>query len=154
MSPDMKERFSVLRDEALNCSEYGNDAPGGEIFEAILGRVGTMGDTDPGLDLSLQDALSRRLAWGENPATVIVDCDGVCKRLLSATRRSFPDPEEATRITGIITDVACATARHIARIAVQRASKERALQRREAMVQRQLSSALTQQEDLLKKYSE
>ena len=151
MSADMSERLSVLRDEALNCAEFGENAPGAEIFDAILTRLAHLGETDPGLDLSLQDGLSRRLAWGESPATIIVDCDLVCKRLIAAVQRSFPDPSEAIVVFAIITDVACTSSRHIARMAVQRSSSERALERRELMVQRQLSAALEHQEDLIRK---
>jgi hypothetical protein len=145
-------RLEVLRDEALNTAEYGPDATGSEIFDAVVNRLITMGETEPGLNMSLHDALSRRLAWGENASTVIVDCDSVCKRLVAAVHRSFPDPEESTKIVAVITDVACTAARHIARFAVQGASKERAQHRRELMVQRQLSSALEQQEDLIQRY--
>lgn len=154
MTLSLSERLEVLRDEALNCAEYGVDAPGSEIFDAVMSHLTDDDtDTDPDLDLSLHDALSRRLAWGEDPSAIIVDCDGVCKRLLAATHRSFPDPEVATRIAGIITEVACAASRHIARVACQRAGKERAQQRREKMVQRQLSAALEQQEELIRSLS-
>lgn len=146
-------RLEVLRDEALNTAEFGPDAPGSEIFDAVVNRLATMGDTEPGLDMRLHDSLSRRLAWGENPSTVIVDCDLVCKRLVAAAQRSFTDPEESTKIVAIITDVACTAARHIARFTVQGASKERAQQRRELMVQRQLRTALEQQEALIQKLS-
>jgi hypothetical protein len=149
----LAERFEVLRDEGLNTAEYGRDAPGTEIFEAILCGLTTMGETEPGLDMSLLDSLSRRLAWGENASTIVVDCDSVCKRLLAATHRSFSDPEEATKVASVITEVACAASRHIARLAVQGASKERAQQRREAMVQRQLAAALSQQEALIAKHT-
>ncbi len=145
----LAHRLEVLRDEALNTAEFGEDAPGAEIFDAVINRLAAMGDTDPGLDMSLHDALSRRLAWGENPSTVIVDGDMVSKRLVAAAQRSFTDPDEATKIVATITDVACAASRHIARLAVQGASKERAQQRRELMVQRQLASALEQQRELI-----
>lgn len=150
----LRERFEILRDEALNAAEFGPDAPGNEIFDAVVSAIGSIDDTEPDLDLSLQDALSRRLAWGESPATVVVDCASVCKRLISATRRSFPDSEESNQIVFFITEVACAAAKHMTRIAVQRASKERALQRREMMVQRQLSSALRHQDELIRKHSQ
>ena len=153
MNLQVSDRFAVLRDEALNCAEVGENAPGGEIFEAILARLRHLGETDPGLDLSLHDALSRRLAWGESPSTVAVDCNAVCKRLLSATQRSFPDPEESTQIIAVITEVACTASRHIARMAVQQASKERALERREMMVQRQIAAAIGQQDALIQQFT-
>jgi hypothetical protein len=89
------------------------------------------------------------MAWGDDAATVAVDCDSVCKRLIGATPRSFTDPDEATLVIAIITEVTCTASRHIARLAVQKASRERALERREMMVQRQLGAALDQQEELL-----
>lgn len=143
------DRFSVLRDEALQCTEYGESAPGSEVFEAILATLVHLGETEPGFDLSLQDALSRRMAWGENPAAIAVDCDAVCQRLLDAVPRSFPDPSETMMVIDIITEVTCAASRHIARLAVQQASKERALERREMMVQRQLAGALSQQDQVI-----
>jgi len=153
MSLDLGERLEVLRDEALNTAEYGTDAPGGEVFDAIVSRLTHMNDTDPGLDMILRDGLNRRLAWGESPSTVIVDCDSVGKRLLAAVHRSFRDPEETAKVVVIISEVTCSAARHLARNAVQRASKERALQRRELMVQRQLSTVLGQQDDLIAAYT-
>ena len=111
MSREMSDRFVVLRDEGLNCAELGENAPGGEIFEAILANLTHLGETDPGLDLSLHDALSRRLAWGESPSTVAVDCDSVCTRLIDATLRSFPDPGDATQVISVITNPAPPTAR-------------------------------------------
>lgn len=147
MSASLRDRFEVLRDESLNLSEYGNDAPGTEVFEAVCYGLSHLGDTEPNINLSLHDALSRRLAWGEDPSTVIVDCDDVSRRILNAVQRSFPDTEESTIIVGLVTSVACAASRHLARIAVQRASKERALNRREIMVQKQLSVVLAQQDD-------
>jgi hypothetical protein len=145
----LADRFSVLRDEALNCAQYGESAPGSELFEAILASLANLGETEPGFDLSLQDALSRRLAWGDDPSIIAVDCDSVCQRLLAATPRSFPDSGEATVVIAIITEVTCTASRHIARLAVQRASQERALERREMMVQRQLAAALSQQDELI-----
>lgn len=145
-------RLEVLRDEALNTAEYGPDALGAEIFDAVINRLETLGDTDPGLDMRLHDSLSRRLAWGENPSTVIVDCAMVSRRLIAAAQRSFVDPEEASRVVAITCEVSCAAARHLARFAVQGASNERAQQRRELMVQRQLGAALKQQDELLKTY--
>ena len=150
MPPELSERFAVLRDEALNCAEYGENAPGSELFEAILSSLVHYGQTEPAFDLSLQDALSRRLAWGDDPATVAVDCDSVCKTLIGATPRSFTDPEEATLVIAMITEVTCTASRHLARLAVQKASRERALQRREMMVQRQLGAALDQQEERMR----
>lgn len=152
MSQALSERLEVLRDEALNTAELGGDAGGAEVFDAIVSRVACMNETDPGLDLSLREALNRRLAWGESPSMVIVDCDSVCKRLLAAVQRSFRDPEDMSKIVMVIADVSCSAARHLARNAVERASKERALQRREMMVQRQLETALAQQEKIIGRY--
>ena len=104
MSLDLRERLEVLRDEALNTSEYGADAPGSEVFDAIVSRVTRMNDTEPGLDMSLRDALNRRLAWGESPSTIIVDCDNVGKRLLAAVQRSFRDPEDTARVVVVIAE--------------------------------------------------
>lgn len=153
MNLELGERLEVLRDEALNTAEYGADAPGGEVFDAILSRVSRMDETEPGLDMSLRDALNRRLAWGESPSTIIVDCDGVGKRLLGAVQRSFRDPEDTAQVVVVIAEVSCSAARHLARNAVQRASKERALQRREMMVQRQIAAALAQQDDLIQSFA-
>ncbi len=147
---ELGERFSVLRDEALDCAQYGDSAPGTELFEAILSDLLHLGETEPGLDLSLQDSLSRRLAWGDDASTIAVDCDAVCQRLLAATPRSFPDASEASIVVSVIATVTCTASRHLARLAVQRASKERALERREMMVQRQLAAALSQQDELIR----
>ncbi len=153
MPQSLGEQLEVLRDEALNSAELSGDAGGEEVFDAIVSRVVRMNETDPGLDMALRDALNRRLAWGESLSLVIADCDSVCRRLLVAVQRSLPDPEDASRIAAIIAEVSCDAARHLARNAVERASKERALQRREMMVQRQLETALNQQDKFIKNYS-
>lgn len=153
MSTQLSERFSVLRDEALNCAELGDDAPGGEVFEAILACLSHLGEADGGLDLSLQDAISRRLAWGENASAVALDNDSVCQRLLAAIPRSFPEASDATQVVAITVQVACTASRHIARLAVQQASKERALERREMMVQRQIAAAISQQDELISEFT-
>ncbi len=154
MSLEMSERLEVLRDEALNTTEYGDDAAGAELFDAVVSRLARINDTDLGLDMSLHDALSRRLAWGESPSTIIADCDMVAKRLLAAVQRSFRDPEDTAYVATIIADVSCAAARHLARNAVSRASRERAQQRREMMVQRQLATALGDQDQRIQEYSQ
>ncbi|MCP4444122.1 MAG: hypothetical protein GY811_02090 [Myxococcales bacterium] len=153
MSLEITERLEVLRDEALNTADFGPDAGGAEVFDAILSRVARTSETAPGLDMSLREALNRRLAWGENASAITVDGESVCKRLLAAVLRSFRDPEDTARVVVIIAEVSCTAASHLARNAVQRASKERALQRREMMVQRQLAAALGQQDELIQSYS-
>ncbi len=154
MSIALEERFEVLRDEALNSSEFGDDAPGAEIFDTIINRIAHLGESSRGetesdLDLSLQDSLSRRLAWGEDAAAVIADCGAVSNRILEAVRRSFPSSDESIQIVSIVTDVTCAAYRYISMVTVQRSGKERSQHRREMMVQRQLASELEKQEILL-----
>jgi hypothetical protein len=153
LSVDLAKRLEVLRDEALNASEHPDDPPGSEIFDAVVHRLAHFGETEPGIDLSLQDSLSRRLAWGESEATVLVDCDNVCKRLLAAAKRSFKDCEEAGKVIAVVTEVSCTAARHVAMAAVQRASKERASSRREEMIQRQLNTAIRQQQEIIRHFS-
>ena len=72
-----------------------------------------------------------------------------------AAIESFVDSTRlaASQVVVVIAEVSCAAARHLARNAVQRASKERALQRREMMVQRQLAAALGQQDERIQNYS-
>ena len=153
MSEDLAKRLEVLRDEALESSEHGDNPPGAEVFDAVVHRLAHFGETEPGIDLSLQDSLSRRLAWGEAEAAVLVDCDNVCKRLLAAAERSFTDPEEAAQVIVVVTEVSCTASRHVAMAAVQRASKERASGRREEMIQRQLNTAIRQQQEIIKHFS-
>ncbi len=150
----LSERFEVLRDEALNTAEYGEESPGREIFDAISRRLSKLevvdSDDEMEIDLSLHDALSRRLAWGEDPSAVLMDCQEVSQRILEAVRRSFSSADEAITIFAIVTVVSCAASRHLARVTVERASKEKAAVRRELMAQRQLSSVLEHQSELLK----
>lgn len=149
----LSERFEVLRDEALNTSEHGEEAPGREIFDAISYRIDNLQESERAdemdIDLSLHDALSRRLAWGEDPTTVLLDCQEVSQRVLDAVRRSFSISEEAIAIIAIVTVVSCAASRHLARLSVERASKEKGKLRREMMAQRQLKAVLEEQETAL-----
>lgn len=150
MSQTLARQLQVLRDEALNCSELGEDAPGGEIFDTIVHRVEGQRDE---IDLSLHEALSRRIAWGENEGTIIADSDAICRRLIAAIHRSFSQPEDVSMLIAIVTDVSCAACRHIAITAAQRTGRQRARQRRESMVHGQLKTAIEQQESLLREKS-
>ena len=66
MSSNLADRVLVLRDEVLAIADVGDtDPPGAEIFDAIVSTIAAREDTNPGLDMALHEAISRRLAWGE-----------------------------------------------------------------------------------------
>lgn len=137
MTAGLAERVAVLRDEVLDIAERGESALGAEVFDATLRRLASYEHTDPGLDLGLHDALSRRLAWGDDEHELLVECDEVCERLLAAAQRALRDPSEELLVAEAATDVACAAARIVALAAVARAAADRAaLLRQEAAIER------------------
>src|SRR5512146_1385640 len=92
---DMVEAVNVLRDEVLDTQQYGDrDPPGAEFFEAMLRALAIGGDSVPGLDLTLHDAVSRRLAWGDGEEVVLSDAETVFDRLMVAVDRAFRDPAD------------------------------------------------------------
>ena len=150
MNENLAARVNVLRDEVLETAEVGDsDPPGSEIFEAIVRAVGTDDAASAGLDLSLHDAVSRRLAWGEREDAVLASADQVCQRLLGACQRSFRDPAEEMLVIEVATEVVCAAQRIVAQAAVTRASRERAAYLREELAQRRLEDALRRQREEL-----
>jgi len=60
---DLTEAVRVLRDEVLDTVHHGDrDPPGAEVFDALLRALTIGGESVPGLDLTLHDAVARRLA--------------------------------------------------------------------------------------------
>jgi hypothetical protein len=134
-----------LRDEVLDAA--GGPDSGGEVFDAFIRLLADRGDTSPGLDLTLHDAVSRRLAWGEGEAAVLAESDAVCRALLAAAQRVIPDALDETDIIEAIADVGCATARIIALASLGRSARERAAQMREELAQNRLRQALERQQE-------
>ena len=138
--------FSVLRDEVLDTVEHGDrDPPGAEVFDAVLRALSIGGESVPGLDLALHDAVSRRLAWGDSEEVVLADAEMVFDRLLVATERAFRDPADRMVVIEAATQVAVTVARVVSLAAVARASRDRAARLREEMSQRQLQEVLEKQ---------
>lgn len=150
MSDNLADRVMVLRDEVLETAEVGDtDAPSSEIFDAIVRAVSVADAASAGLDLTLHDAVSRRLAWGEPEDIVLASNDQICQRLLGACRRAFHDSEEEMLVTEAATEVICAAARIVAQSAVSRASRERGAFLREELAQRRLEEVLKRQREEL-----
>lgn len=146
MSIKLAERVLVLRDEVLETAEYSDrEPPATAVFDAIVRGVASYGETSPGLDLTLHDALSRRLAWGDREADVLAEADQMCDRLLKAATRSFRDPVEEMLVAEIACEVGTAAARIVAMAAVGRAGRERAARLREEMSARRLKEARDRQ---------
>lgn len=144
---DMVEAVRVLRDEVLDTVQHGDrEPPGAEVFDAVLRALAVGGDTVPGLDLTLHDAVARRLAWGDGEEVVLADAESVFDRLLIAVERAFRDPADQMVVAEAATLVAVTVARVVAHAAVARASRDRAARLREEMAQRQLQEALEQQQ--------
>lgn len=143
---DMVEAVRVLRDEVLDTVERGDrDPPGAEVFDALLRALAIGGESVPGLDLTLHESVSRRLAWGDSEEVVLSDAERVFDRLLSAVDRAFKDPADQMVALEAATQVASAIARVVSLAAVARATRDRAARMREAMVQRQLREVLDKQ---------
>lgn len=143
---DMVESVRVLRDEVLDTVEHGDrDPPGAEVFEALLRALSVGGESVPGLDLQLHDAVSRRLAWGDGEEVVLADAEMVFDRLLVAVDRAFRDPADQMVVIEAATQVAVTVARVVSLAAVARATRDRAARLREEMTQRQLKEVLEKQ---------
>jgi hypothetical protein len=147
MSRELADRLLVLRDEVLDTAARGDgDPPGATTFDAIVRAISTRGETVPGLDLSLRDAITRRLAWGDSEAEILAASGEVCDRLLRACQRSLADPSEEVAVARATAEIGCAVARVVALAAVARAGRERAAKIREELAERRLEDALGRQE--------
>jgi len=143
---DITEAVAVLRDEVLDTVEHGDrDPPGAEVFDAVLRALTVGGESVPGLDLALHEAVSRRLAWGDNEEVVLADAEMVFDRLVVAVERAFRDPADQMVVIEAATLVAVTVARVVSLAAVARASRDRAARLREEMAQRQLKEVLEKQ---------
>lgn len=146
------DRIQVLRDEVLDTAERGDrDPAGAEVFEAII-RALAVSDSSGGLDpidLTLRDAVARRLAWGDSEETVLADGAEVFQRLLKASARSLRDPDDQAAVIEVAGDVLTALARVVALAAVGRAGRDRAARTREELAQRRLREALAEQQQNL-----
>jgi hypothetical protein len=143
---DLVEAVRVLRDEVLDTVEHGDrDPPGAEVFDAIVSALQIGGESIPGLDLTLHDAVARRLAWGDSEENVLSDAESVFDRLLTAAERALADPADRMVIVEAATQVAVTVARVVSLAAVARATRDRAARLREEMAQKQLEVVLEKQ---------
>jgi hypothetical protein len=143
---DLIEAVSVLRDEVLDTVEHGDrDPPGAEVFDALLRALSIGGESIPGLDLNLHDAVARRLAWGDSEEMVLADAEMVFDRVMIAVERALRDPADRMVVIEAATQVAVTVARVVSLAAVARASRDRAAYVREELAQRQLKDVLDKQ---------
>ena len=143
---DLIEAMSVLRDEVLETAEHeGRDPPGAEVFDAVLRALAIGGETVPGLDSQLHDAVARRLAWGDSEEVVLADAEMVFDRLMVAIDRAFRDPADRMVLTEAALQVSVTVSRVVAAAALARASRERADRLREEIIHRQLREVLDRQ---------
>jgi hypothetical protein len=143
---DLVEAVKVLRDEVLDTVEHGDrDPPGAEVFDALLRALTIGGESVPGLDLTLHDSVTRRLAWGDTEEAVLADAELVFDRLMIAVERALRDPADRMVVIEAATQVAVTVARVVSLAAVGRAARDRADRLREEMAQRQLAEVLEKQ---------
>jgi hypothetical protein len=143
---DLVEAISVLRDEVLDTAEFGDrEPPGAEVFDALLRALTIGGESVPGLDLTLHDSVTRRLAWGDSEEVVLADAEMVFDRMMIAVERALRDPADRMVVIEAMTQVAVTVARVVSLAAVGRASRDRAERVREEQAQRQLREVLEKQ---------
>lgn len=148
MSSKLADAVNVLRDEVLDTAEISDrEPPGAEVFDAVIRALVAYGDTSPGLDLTLHDAIARRLAWGDSEEVVLSDVEAVCSRILAAAQRAFRDPVKELLVVEVVGEVTCAASRIVAMASLGRAGRERSARLREEMAQRRLRDALARQKD-------
>jgi hypothetical protein len=147
------DRIGVLRDEVLDTAEHGDrEPPGGEVFEALIRALAAQSAADAGqepIDLTLHDAVARRLAWGDSEEVVLGDAGEVFERLVRACTRALRDPDEQAEVIEVAGEVLTALARIVALSAVGRAGRDRAARTREELAQRRLKDALQEQQQTL-----
>lgn len=149
---DLGERVAVLRDEVLDIAAGGSeDAPAVAIFDAIVRALGSGTDTAGGLDLTLHDAVARRLAWGDTEETILSDAELVFARLARACQRALRDPDEEMLVLETGAAVVGSAARIVALAAVGRGGRDRAAALREELAQRRLKEALAEQARTLRR---
>lgn len=147
MSGHLAHQVEVLRDEVFERADLATGPERGtEVFDAVVRQLVSAGQTSPGLDLALHEAIARRLAWGESEHEVLADADAVCKRLVTAAQRAFPVEVDRIAVVSTTAAVACTAARIVALAVVGRASRERAAARRETSATERLERALARQE--------
>src|SRR5262245_10945670 len=143
---DLVEAISVLRDEVLETVEYGDrDPPGTEVFDALLRALTIGGESVPGLDITLHESVTRRLAWGDSEEVVLADAEMVFDRVMIAVERALRDPADRMVVIEAATQVAVTVARVVSLAAVGRAVRDRAARLREEMAQRQLKEVFEKQ---------
>jgi hypothetical protein len=143
---DLIEAVRALRDEVLDTVQHGDrEPPGSEVFEALLRALSVGGESVPGLDLALHDAVARRLAWGDSEESVLSDAELIFDRLMVAADRAFRAPDDQMVVVEAATQVAVTVSRVVALAAVARAGRDRAARMREEMLQRQLKEVLEKQ---------
>ncbi len=143
---DLVEAVNVLRDEVLDTVEHGDrEPPGTEVFDALLRALAIGGESVPGLDHTLHDSVTRRLAWGDTEVQVLADAEQVFDRLMVAIERAFRDPDDRMVVYEAASQVSVTVARVISLAAVGRASRDRAARLREELAQRQLKEVLEKQ---------
>lgn len=143
---DLVEAVEVLRDEVLDTVEHGDrDPPGAEVFDALLRALTIGGESVPGLDLTLHDSVTRRLAWGDSEEAVLADAELVFDRVMIAVERALRDPADRMVVIEAATQVAVTVARVVSLAAIGRAARDRAERLREELAQRQLQEVLEKQ---------
>jgi len=143
---DLVEAVKVLRDEVLDTVEHGDrDPPGAELFDALVRALTIGGESVPGLDLTLHDSVTRRLAWGDSEEAVLADAELVFDRVMIAVDRALRDPADRMVVIEAATQVAVTVTRVVSLAAVGRASRDRAERLREELAQRQLEEVLEKQ---------
>ena len=142
---DLVERLAVLRDEVLDAAGAGASDSCSELFEAVLSALTLGSESVAGIEVTVQDAVARRLAWGDPEGQLLADAEWVFDRLMVAVERGFRVADDRMAVIEAMTQVAVMVSRAIALNAVARSAKDRASRLREEMAQRQLRDAVEKQ---------
>ncbi len=150
VSERLSDRVNVFRDEVLDSVQLDPRSGGGvEVFEAILRLLDARLETIPEIDMILRDALSRRLAWGDEASAILADADSVAKRLLDAAERSLHDPKEEIEVIRATVETSCIVSRFITYEELRRTAQARAILLREELAQSRLRQAINRQKEEL-----
>jgi hypothetical protein len=93
----------------------------------------------------MREAISRRLAWGDDAQAILADADRVCKRLIDAAERSLRDAAEEIAVARAVAEIGCIVSRFVVLEELARSARARSSLLRDELAQSRLRQAIAKQ---------